>query len=163
MGVQPAVTLAEAARRLGVTAQRVSQLLNLGQLSGPSVGPGRARKNAQRVWESSLRGEIARRSRNKGSKPRATTSAAQARASAREAAAMEAALHMKVRLDDARDELRRERQANQRLTRVLAAVTAELQAAQSQADRLDDIAAGYSAALTELLIPDGPDLGRGRA
>jgi len=160
MAVQPAVTLAEAASRLGVTAQRVSQLLNLGQLSGPDVGPGRARKNAQRVWESSLRDEIARRSRDHLSKPSARASADRSRASAREAAAMEATLQMKVRLDDAREALRRERQANERLTSVLAAVTTELQIAQSQADRLDDIAAGYSEALTQFLIPDDPSLGK---
>jgi hypothetical protein len=159
MAAEPAVTLAEAASRLGVTAQRVNQLLNLGQLSGPDVGSGRARKNAQRVWESSLRDEIARRSRDHVSKPSAQASAARSRASAREAAAIDATLQLKLRLDDAREALRRERQSNERLTNVLAAVTAELQAAQSQADRLDDIAAGYSEALTQLLIPDRPDVG----
>jgi hypothetical protein len=73
---------------------------------------------------------------------------------------MEAALQMKLRLDEAREALRRERQANQKLVSVLVAVTAELQVAQSQADRLDNIAAGYSDALTQLMIPDGPDVGR---
>jgi hypothetical protein len=63
---------------------------------------------------------------------------------------------MKIRLDDAREALRYERRANKRLTNVLAAVVAELEAAHAQSDRLDNIAEGYSEALAQLVIPDGP-------
>ena len=63
---------------------------------------------------------------------------------------------MKVRLDDARDALRDERHANKRLTNMLAAVVAELEAAHARSDRLDNIAEGYSEALAQLIIPDGP-------
>ena len=80
----------------------------------------------------------------------------QAGSSAREAAALEAVLQMKVRLDDAREALRDERQANKRLTNMLAAVVAELKAAHARSDRLDNIAEGYSEALAQLIIPDGP-------
>ena len=161
MEVRPAVTLVEAASRLGVTPQRISQLLKLGVLSGPDVGLGRARKHAPRVWESSLRREVVRRQtdgrRGAGQSSAGTTDLV-SKSLAREAAAMEAALQMKLRLDEAREALRRERQANQKLTSVLATVTAELQVAQGQADRLDNIAAGYSDALTQLMIPDGPEV-----
>jgi hypothetical protein len=75
----------------------------------------------------------------------------------RESAALEAALQMKIRLDDAREALREERQANKRLTSLLAAVVAEMEIARAQSDRLDQIAEGYSEALAQLIIPDGPE------
>jgi hypothetical protein len=70
---------------------------------------------------------------------------------------LEAVLQMKVRLDHAREALRDERRANKRLTNMLAAAVAEIEAARAQSDRLDDIAEGYSEALTQLIIPDGPE------
>ena len=39
---------------------------------------------------------------------------------------------------------------------MLAAAVAELETAHAQSDRLDDIAEGYSEALAQLTIPDGP-------
>jgi hypothetical protein len=63
---------------------------------------------------------------------------------------------MKVRLDDAREALRQERLANKRLVSMLAAVIVEVEAARAQCDRLDNIAGGYSEALTYLVVPDGP-------
>lgn len=166
---QRALTLAEAAARLRVTPQRISQLLRCGDLDGPPTGSGRAQKQAPRVWESSLQQEMARRLTGQRrsthrhpvgagadvSKPLGRRG--QGRSSAREAAALEAMLQIKIRLDDAREALRQERQVSKRLTSMLAAATAELQAAQTQADRLDDIAVGYSAALTQLLVPDAPE------
>lgn len=49
----PALTLSAAAERLGVSTQRVIQLLDDESLSGPSY-PGRAPKNAPRVWETAI-------------------------------------------------------------------------------------------------------------
>jgi hypothetical protein len=164
MASQRALTLAEAAEQLRVTPQRISQMLRCGVLDGPEVPLGRAQKHAPRVWDSSLQQEITRRQETEHHTPhlRPTSGAGevskrqesddQAGPSAREAAALEAALLMKLRLDEARKALREERQANKRLASMLAAVIAELQEAQAQADRLDDIAAGYSEALTQLLI-----------
>lgn len=70
---------------------------------------------------------------------------------------MEAVLQMKVKLDHAREGLRDERRTNRRLTNMLAAAVAEIEAARAQSDRLDDIAEGYSEALAQLIIPDGPE------
>lgn len=57
-----ALTLQEAAEVLGVSAQRVSQLLDEGKLDGPqSEGDQRATPNAPRVWRASLDAELARR------------------------------------------------------------------------------------------------------
>src|SRR5215469_5848571 len=131
MPVGKAVTLSEAASILGVSTQRVNQLLNLGDLTGPDVGHGRARKHALRVWASSLREELTKRQtgrrRRAGrtpadlsgdvSKPSASDKAP--RPSAREGAALEAALQMKLRLDAAREALRVERQANKRLVGII--------------------------------------------
>lgn len=50
---RPALTLAAAAERLGVSQQRISQLLSARELRGPSY-VGRAPKLAPRVWESSI-------------------------------------------------------------------------------------------------------------
>ena len=153
-----ALTLAEAAERLGVRPQRISQMLRSGDLSGPTLGPGRAPKGAGRVWESSLQQEIDKRqtgSRRIG-RPGTSDDGVQAGPSTRESAALEAVLQMKIRLDDAREALREERRANKRLTSVLAAVLAEMEVARAQSDRLDNIAEGYSEALAQLIIPDGP-------
>jgi phage-related tail fiber protein len=153
-----ALTLAEAAQQLGVKPQRISQMLRSGDLSGPSVGSGRAPKGAGRVWESSIQQEISRRLTGGEHTQRLSASVdnIQAGSTAREAAALEAVLRMKVRLDDARDALREERRANRRLVSMLATVVAELEAAQAGSDRLDSIADGYSEALTQLLVPGGP-------
>jgi hypothetical protein len=153
-----ALTLAEAASRLGVKPQRISQMLRSGDLSGPTVGPGRAPKGVGRVWESSLQHEIDKRlaDTRRSRRPRTSDGDVQIGPSAREAASLEAVLQMKVRLDAAREALREERQANKRLTNMLAAVVAELEAAHAQSDHLDNIAEGYSEALAQLTIPDGP-------
>lgn len=153
-----ALTLTEAADRLDVTPQRISQMLRSGDLSGPTIGPGRAPKGAGRVWENSLQREIDKRlaGTRRSRRPSTLDAGVQTGSSARETAALEAVLQMKIRLDDAREALRYERRANKRLTNVLAAVVAELEAAHAQSDRLDNIAEGYSEALAQLVIPDGP-------
>lgn len=59
----PAVPLSVAAARLGITPQRVSQLLAEGRLEGPPVTGKRASPNVPRVWEVSLAAyEASRRS-----------------------------------------------------------------------------------------------------
>lgn len=153
-----ALTLAEAASRLGVKPQRISQMLRSGDLSGPTIRPGRAPKGVGRVWESSLQHEIGKRQGGIRRIGRLSTSDShvQTDSSTREAAALEAVLQMKVRLDQAREALRDERRANKRLTNMLAAAVAEIEAARAQSDRIDDIAEGYSEALAQLIIPDAP-------
>jgi hypothetical protein len=153
-----ALTLAEAASRLGVKPQRISQMLRSGDLSGPIIEPGRAPKGVGRVWESSLQREIDKRLAGirRSRRPMTLDGDVQTGSPARKAAALEAVLQMKVRLDDAREALRDERQANKRLTNMLAAVVAELKAAHARSERLDNIAEGYSEALAQLIIPDGP-------
>ena len=156
-----ALTLAEAASRLGVKPQRISQMLRSGDLSGPTIRPGRrAPKGVGRVWESSLQHEIDKRQAGIRQIRRTSTSDSnvQTGSSTREAAALEAVLQMKVKLDHAREALRDERRTNKRLTNMLAAAVAEIEAARAQSDRLDDIAEGYSEALAQLIIPDGPEL-----
>ncbi|UZK92645.1 hypothetical protein OIO89_00650 (plasmid) [Mycobacterium ulcerans] len=56
-----AYTLADAGKQLGVTAQRVSQMLSSGELTGPQYPQQRVPKNAVRVWKWSLDQELARR------------------------------------------------------------------------------------------------------
>ena len=103
-----ALALAEAADRLGVTPQRISQMLRSGDLSGPTVGPGRAPKGVGRVWESSLQQEIDKRGAGSRRVGRRSTlhDGVQTGPPTRESAALEAALQMKIRLDDAREALR---------------------------------------------------------
>jgi len=111
------------------------------------------------VWESSLQHEIDKRQAGIRQIRRTSTSDSnvQTGSSTREAAALEAVLQMKVKLDHAREALRDERRTNKRLTNMLATAVAEIEAARAQSDRLDDIAEGYSEALAQLIIPDGPE------
>lgn len=160
MAQSRALTLAEVADRLGVKPQRISQMLRDRILKGPDVGPGRARKGAGRVWESSLTAEETRR-QAATDRQAASGNVSKRRSDSRAGSGQglsgsAAVLALKVRLDAARDALREERRANQRLTRQLADAVAEIQAAQTQTDRLDEIAEGYSEALTHFGTPDDP-------
>jgi hypothetical protein len=60
---------------------------------------------------------------------------------------------MKVRLDVAREALRVERQRTRRLLEVAEELVALLRSAADAADDIDDLADGYSAALTQVLTP----------
>lgn len=151
-----ALTITEAAAALGVCRQRVSQMLRDGLLEGPRIGPGRAPKNAPRVWPDTLQAEIDRRRQQAESGRMLDGDARDSRDRRPASSASTAVLAMKVQLDTARDALRIERRTNQHLTRLLADAVAELQTAQEQSDRLDDIASGYSDALTQVGIPDRP-------
>lgn len=151
-----ALTLAEAATALGVSPQRISQMLSKGDLHGPAMGSGRAPKGVGRVWRDEIEREIGERESN--SRRRRTRGSGQPHGSpsAREAAALEAALRMKIGLDDARRNLKEERQVRMRLVSMLADAVAEIGRAQAEADTFDGIADAYSEALTQLLIPDQP-------
>jgi phosphoenolpyruvate-protein kinase (PTS system EI component) len=73
-----------------------------------------------------------------------------------EASAKAAAQEMKVKLDAMRDELAAERSRNQDLLDVVEKLVKLLRGTQASADQLDDVADGYSNALTQLLTPDTP-------
>jgi hypothetical protein len=64
---------------------------------------------------------------------------------------------MKVRLDAARDNLRAERQRSQRLLVITEELVSLLRSAGDAADDIDNLADGYSAALTQLLSPADPE------
>lgn len=64
-----------------------------------------------------------------------------------------AALELKVRLDAAREHARRERERADRLLEVAANLLDLLRESSVSTDGLDEVAEGYSAALTQLLAP----------
>jgi hypothetical protein len=128
-------------------------MLGAGTLAGPDVGPGRAPRGVPRVWESSLKREEQLRATASAEK-RSSTRNVSKRSRRTRPAETSAVLMMKIQLDIARDALRAERQASKRLTQQLADAVAEIQAAQAQADRLDQIADGYSDSLAQLGTPD---------
>jgi hypothetical protein len=65
-------------------------------------------------------------------------------------------MRMKIGLDAARDALRLEREQSSRIARVLAETVALLNEQQRLASKSDEIADGYSEALTQLLAPNDP-------
>jgi hypothetical protein len=69
------------------------------------------------------------------------------------AAARAAALELKVRLDSAREQVRNERERADRLLDVAAQLVELLRDSSRSADGLDEVAEGYSSALTQLLAP----------
>ena len=160
-GRRPALGLSEAAARLGVSPQRICQMVRSGALSGPRYKVPRAPRGAKRVWLSSVQAGLDRRNQ---SRSKATDAAqptapndALVRADAQGAAARAATQHLKVQLDAARELLRAERAASKRLAQLVAGAAQALAAQGERADRLDDIASGYSDALTQLLTPDSPE------
>lgn len=141
-----AVTINTAAERLGVTPQRVSQMLKDGELCGPRQGPGRASRNALRVYLDSLETVEQRRAagqsllRSKGG---------------RERTFQDDAHRLKIALDVARDQVARHRRQNERLTKLLAEAVAALQEEQTLSRDADRIAEEYAAVATNHLAPDG--------
>jgi hypothetical protein len=150
--VAPAVSLSDAAKALGVTPQRVNQMLASGELHGPDIGSGRAAKNIGRVYEWSIHQELALRSaaptpatppsRGRQSlearvlaveQRLGTLSADETRALLnRERAARNAAQQFKVFADIAHDELMSERER----TLEMSAENARLQAVLAQTQRM---------------------------
>lgn len=180
MGTTSAVTIAEAATILRVSKPRIHQLLQDRTLTGPAAEPGRAPRNALRVWQSSLDAEANRRKaasttpdasmraapsvRSRKTPPPAATASNLANRRANAAtpdgadadAARAAAQQMKVALDLARDALRAERTQTRKVTRALADAVALLEDQQRLADQADAVADGYAHALTQLLSPTHP-------
>jgi len=156
------LTVTEAAERLGVTRSRIHQLLSCGHLQGPDLPSGRLRHvpGAGRVSAASI-GELitarsAHRSASAGHPSAGARPAGQREWSNLDAVPRAAVQEMKVRLDAAREALRFERQRNRRLLEVAEKLVALLRSAADAADDIDDLADGYSAALTQVLTPDDP-------
>lgn len=143
-----AVTIQDAATCLGVTPQRINQMLAAGDLTGPSQPSGkRAPRNALRVFSASLESwqasHTGRRHRPRHPEP-----------SELEAALRDDAYRMKLALDIARDQLTQQRLQNERLTGLLADAVAALQSEQAMARETERISEEYAAIVTNHLAPD---------
>lgn len=162
-------SLADSAALLGVTAQRVSQMLSSGKLSGPQYRQKRVPKHAVRVWKWSLDEELARRQtspppRRAPHHPDAVAdNAAFGQWWQRQEARVNAAAHeLKVAADLARHQAREDRRTARQLMSKLARVTiqqAELiellkEDLAADSERNERILDAYSDALTQLLAPD---------
>lgn len=157
-----ALTLTEAGVHIGVSPQRVGQLLDDGDLEGPDVplgAGGRAPKNAPRVWWQSAERE--RQRRQGGSKGRTSEASAaddpnSKRSTTRgiRTADRTAALELKVGLDAAREALRSERERSERLAKLLRDTAAALQAQTIATAEADSITDSYARALGSFLTPD---------
>lgn len=163
-------SLADAGALLGVTAQRVSQMLGEGKLSGPQYSQKRVPKHAVRVWKWSLDQELARR---ESAPPPARQTPHQADAVAdrtafaqwwerQEARVNAAALELKVAADLARQQASEDRRKARLLMSKLARVTVQQAELIEQlkddlavdSERTERILDAYSDALTQLLAPD---------
>ncbi|WP_225331267.1 hypothetical protein [Mycobacterium intracellulare] len=162
-------SLADAGELLGVTAQRVSQMLSSGQLTGPKYPQKRVPKHAVRVWKWSLDQEFARRQappppRQAPHRPDAVADrAAFAQWWERQEARVNAAAHeLKVAADLARqqasEDRRKARQLMSKLARVTVQQTELIQLLKedlaADSERSERILDAYSDALTQLLAPD---------
>lgn len=166
------LTIAEAAAGLHLSGSRVHQLLADGLLDGVELLPGRTRHvpNAPRVTAESVErlarhraDDHARRHPRRPDPTRAGTACGHDRSgiadvSATEpvdetAAARAAAQELKVELDVLRDQLRAERAHKQQLLDVVGTLAQMMKETSASTDRLDDVAAAYSGALTQLLSP----------
>lgn len=154
MSPMEALTIRQAADRLGLSTQRVHQMLAKGLLDGPQPPIGRrARKGAARVYVASLEEQARSRSETigPGSLPDAEM-----------VALREDAHRMKVGLDMARDQISRQREQNARLVSLLADTVAALQEEQSSAAQAERITEEYAAIATNHLAPSDPrSLGEG--
>jgi chromosome segregation ATPase len=167
-------TLTDAAARLGLTPQRVSQLLTDGSLSGPEYS-GRAPKNAPRVWETSLtnyernqsqasapsRRALARTLADrdveiaamKARLPRAENSSVEEGLRLELAAARAAAQELNVGSDVLTDHVQQLSEEIAVLKRSLAQRESELASLQTRYDVLKSTLDRKSNALTQLLTP----------
>lgn len=173
MGTADLLTIALAAAALNLSSPRVHQLLAEGLLDGVALPSGRNRHvpGAPRVTVASV--ERLRRERDEAAKvhgaARAAARGGRGHAPAAETApstaggsdldveaARSAALELKVRLDTAREQIRRERDRADRLLEVASTLIDLLREASTSADGFDEVAEGYSQALTQLLAPGKP-------
>jgi hypothetical protein len=162
---QPKIlTIRETEAELHLSGPRIHQLLKDGHLGGPDLPPGRKRHSpgAPRVYAASVRAYLEDR---EGERPPPRKAPKRTRdagpipepGSARDAAAARtAAQEMKIKLDTAREEVAAERKRNEELLEVIDKLVGILRGSQKSADKLDDVADGYSEALTQLLTPDTP-------
>lgn len=180
------LTIEEAAAALNLTKARVHQLLAAGALDGVPLPAGRRRhapgahrvraESVQRLMVSntaarrrpslldlnwpgveptsnpSVRTELANREPSQSDEGSWTREEAQAAVGAARAAAQE----MKVRLDTMRAQLRAERSRSAQLLQITGDLLELVRSSASSADSLDDVAEGYSQALTQLLSPSWP-------
>lgn len=147
--METAVTIQDAAARLGVTRQRINQMLTAGDLDGPHQPAGaRAPRNAPRVFIASLESweaDHAGRRRSGLSRSRSFDA---------EAVLRDDAYRMKLALDTARDQLTKQRLQNEKLAGLLADAVAALQAEQAMAREAERITEEYAAIATNHLAPD---------
>jgi hypothetical protein len=170
---EPAYTLREAAELLGVSPQRINQMLspdaspNGPILIGPNHDAKRASPNIARVWKRSLDVERQRRSHENRSLAGAPFEIdTRDEGSLRVLRAEAAVQRLKVALDCMRDEVRAERQRTREMTRKLVelnllsaqALQRVVSDADSQAEVDDEVIGQYSDALTQLISAD--DIGQ---
>lgn len=167
-----AVTLADAAAALGLSPQRISQLLSAGVLNGPSVFTGtRAAPGSPRVYVSSLAAERARRAlpgphSRQGTRVAALEKTVEQVARElselrqtvvdRERAAREAAVELKASADSLLEQLLVQIEANTALSVEAATNKALLDAARQKARAIETARAAASGALGTLIGPAGP-------
>ena len=171
-----AVTLADAAAALGVSPQRISQLIRAGVLNGPRVSTGaRSAPGSPRVYVSSLAEELTRRAlpeprARQGSRVAALESTVEQVARElselrqglvdRERAAREAAVELKASADALLEQLLAQIDANAALSVEAATNKAMLAAAGQKAQAIETARAATSGALGTLIGPAGPhDIG----
>lgn len=143
-----AMTIKDAAERLGVTPQRVSQMLASGLLHGPSTAHGRrAAPNALRVFTASLDQALAARAADARDHLHRDSS---------RRVSDDDVMRLKVALDVARDQIARQRRQNERLTRLLADAVEAIRDEQALAQEMDKITEAYSTIATTHLASDSP-------
>ncbi|SOJ58151.1 hypothetical protein MSIMFB_05631 [Mycobacterium simulans] len=134
--------------RLGVTRQRINQMLTAGDLDGPCQPAGaRAPRNALRVFISSLESWESDHAGRRSGPPRPRPSDA-------EAVLRDDAYRMKLALDAARDQLAQQRLQNEKLAGLLADAVAALQAEQAMAREAERITEEYATIATNHLAPN---------
>lgn len=145
-----ALTIIDAATRMGVSRQWVNQMLTRGDLDGPPQPPGaRAPRNAPRVYLASLE---AREERQADSRSPGQTS----RHPPTEAGLRDDAYRLKLALDVARDQVAGQRKQNERLASLLADAVLALQQEQALAREAEQITEAYATIATTHLAPDLP-------
>jgi hypothetical protein len=165
-----AYTLAQAAQLLGVSPQRVGQMLKDGALTGPQYQLKRVPKNAHRVWKWSVDQELARRQplsqQDTASNQHADTVVEYEFLGQwlerKEARINAAAQELKVAADLARQQAAEDRRKARQLMSKLAKVVIQQAEVIDQlksdltleSDRSEQILDAYSNALTQLLSPD---------
>lgn len=167
------LTIAEAARALKLSEQRIHQLLSSHELDGIELPLGRKRHvpGSPRIYAASVARLIRERQSEQADKDATQRSRQQVggertgpntprgaalpdATSANEVnSARAAALEMKVRLDAARDGIRAERDRTKKALDIAASLLELLRESTHVDDDLDALADGYADALTQVLTP----------